>query len=187
MLRLPVIAVVGVLLATPVAADGYDDALACAQIVGDHAEAIRRCTEAINSGELDQETLARTYANRAYEHRVTKQMDKALADANQAVALNANDAFAHGNLADTYYEMNDNPAAIASYKEALRLSEAKIGAGDGDPTVGYGPLIGPLANLIDLHTEIGDDAAARGYAQKLYAVAPNVQEFFVYYDRYDLR
>ncbi len=80
------------------------------------------CTRAIESGELEPESLVRTLNSRGLVYDGQGQFDLAIADYGRAIRLSPGDAAAYLNRADSLLQKGDVEAAIADYDEAIRLA-----------------------------------------------------------------
>jgi tetratricopeptide (TPR) repeat protein len=96
-----------------------DDAATCADASGD--EAIAACTRAINSGRFQGRALAELYSNRCDQYRANGDLDRAIADCNEAIRLNPNDASAYHNRGTAYNDKGDSDRAIDDFNRAIRL------------------------------------------------------------------
>jgi tetratricopeptide (TPR) repeat protein len=104
------------LAATPAAADDVDT---CEKASGD--EAMAACTGAINSGRYSGGQLASLFNIRCFEWNGKHESDKAIADCNQAIQLNPNDATAFFNRGRAYEAKGQYDRAIEDYSQAIRL------------------------------------------------------------------
>jgi tetratricopeptide (TPR) repeat protein len=93
-----------------------DDASICAEASGD--EAISACTRVITSR---RGNLSQAYYNRAIEYRNKGEIDRAIADYDEAIRLDPKDANAYTNRGRAYFAKGNNDRAIAEYDEAIRL------------------------------------------------------------------
>jgi lipoprotein NlpI len=96
------------------------DAQTCQDQSGDPA--IDACTRAIASGQLSQTNLAETYMNRGVEWRHKGDNDRAMADYDEAIRLNPNDAMTYNDRANIWADKGDLSHAIADYDQAIRLN-----------------------------------------------------------------
>jgi len=83
---------------------------------------ISDCTRAISSGKLTGEPLARAFRTRAAAWRSKRDADRAIADLNEAIRLDARYALAYDTRGNAWYEKRDFDRAIADYGEAIRLN-----------------------------------------------------------------
>ena len=105
----------------PVLAQWTPDVAQCAK--GGQADArIAACTRAIMSGQLSSRTLSVTYNSRGNAWGINGQYDKAIADFDEAIRLNPQDALIYVNRGHARYRKGDNDVAIADYGEAIRLN-----------------------------------------------------------------
>jgi len=83
---------------------------------------ITNCTDAIRSGKYSGAEIARAYYNRgiAY-HRGEGDLDRAIADYDEAIRLNPNGAMYYNNRAIAYRAKGELDRAIADYDYAIRL------------------------------------------------------------------
>lgn len=98
------------------------DAAQCAKGGQPTDARIAACTRAITSGELSSENLGITYNNRGNGWVNNGEYDKAIADYDEAIRLNAQRALTYGNRGNAWYRKGDNDRAIADYGEAIRLN-----------------------------------------------------------------
>ena len=87
----------------------------------DPAAAIVDCTQSINSGKWKGRHLAAFYSNRAAAYHEQGDIDRAIADLNEAIRLDPKLAMALNNRGAAYNERGDNDRAIADYNEAIRI------------------------------------------------------------------
>ena len=80
------------------------------------------CTAIIQSGQEDTQNLVIAFGNRGISYRNRGDYAAALADFNQALSLNPNDADSLINRGATYRRMGDYDRALADYQEALRIN-----------------------------------------------------------------
>ena len=166
-----------------VRADGNDNAELCAEIADDHAEAIRQCTLAIESGDLSAEDLSMAYANRAYEMTVTGDYDSAIRDARRAAEINEANALAYTNLGYALSSRGDMVEAISAYEDALVSHELH---GSRDATVGFGVVLTSHLSLAKIYDHVGRIEESRRHAillQKKSGADPRFQDV---YDRHGL-
>jgi predicted aspartyl protease len=83
---------------------------------------IAACTRAIASGKLSSKNLGVTYNSRGNAFGINGQYDKAIADFDEAIRLNPQDALIYANRGRARYRKGDNDQAIADYGEAIRLN-----------------------------------------------------------------
>jgi tetratricopeptide (TPR) repeat protein len=87
----------------------------------DPAASIADCTKNIDSGDFEGADLAAFYSNRAASYHAQGDIDRAIADLNEAIRLDPTLAMAHNNRGAAYNEQGDNVRAIADYNEAIKL------------------------------------------------------------------
>ena len=104
------------LLTTPAAAD---DASTCHNASG--STALNACNRAIGSNRYSGNDLAKLYTSRGVELKMANRLMEAIADYDQAIALNPTDHFAFNNRANARRDNKDIAGAIDDYTEALRL------------------------------------------------------------------
>jgi len=114
--------VASLLLANPVSvsralADYVDT---CAYTLGASEEAIAACTHAINSGRWRGSGLRWAYVDRGNRYFDKGDLDRAMADYNEAIRLDPN-AHAFNGRGNTYRAKGDLDRAMADYNEAIRL------------------------------------------------------------------
>lgn len=101
--------------------------LALAQERKESDDPIREAADALEGGKYDQaiakftEGIARAYRARGIAHAAKGDLDKALADYNESIRLNAEDPIAYYNRGNVYKEKGSTEKAIADYSEAIRL------------------------------------------------------------------
>ena len=119
MLRL--VAVTAVTLLLGLATASADDKQDCGQSVGQPDLAITACTTLITGGTLAGPDLAYAYHNRGIAYHVKGDIDKALPDYDQAVALDPKNALQHSNRGLAYSWKGDMARALADFDDAVRL------------------------------------------------------------------
>jgi len=165
-------------------ADPQQDYYLCATIDGDHHEAVRRCTAAIESGEFAGNDLAWAYHNRSYELRHLGDFDTALSDSQTAISIVQTTPTFWGGLADTYKNLDRRKDAIDAYTEALRLADLY---GEDLITVGTPNLIELFSiNLFVLHEDAGNEDAARHYLERAYPIYGHEPALQPYFQKYGL-
>ena len=85
------------------------------------SEQIAGCTKAIESGQFAAKDLAQAYTSRAYAYARTRDIDRSLADLDQAITLDPGNAFAVGGRGDMYLVKKDYAHAIAAYTAAIAI------------------------------------------------------------------
>jgi lipoprotein NlpI/predicted aspartyl protease len=106
----------------PVLAQWTPDVAQCAKGGQPTDAGIAACTLAIMSGQLSSKNLGITHNNRGKAWGIQGQYDKAIADFDEAIRLNPQDALTYGNRGYAWYRKGDNDRAIADYSEAIRLN-----------------------------------------------------------------
>jgi tetratricopeptide (TPR) repeat protein len=116
------------LLADRAYADASEDAKSAVKAFADGnfhaAEAL--FTEAIDSGQLDEETLIVTLSQRCGLYAILAMYDRALADCNRAIQLDATFSPAHLNIAAAYMKLGKPEEAIAETNLALRYGRLSV-------------------------------------------------------------
>ncbi len=84
-------------------------------------EAIAACTKRIGSGQVRGGDLAISYNNRAIEYRQLNEYDKAIADYNQAIRIDANFTGAYTGRGLAYEGKGEIAKAKADYRKALTV------------------------------------------------------------------
>jgi tetratricopeptide (TPR) repeat protein len=85
-------------------------------------EAIAGCSAAIGSGKLGGIGLAIIFYGRGIEYQVQGDSARAIADYNEAIRLDRQNAGAYFNRGRIYYLQKDYARAIADYTEAIRIN-----------------------------------------------------------------
>jgi tetratricopeptide (TPR) repeat protein len=104
-------------LARPSAA--ADDRETCYKAEGDVA--IAACTRRIKSGQLSNSNLSIVYNNRGIEWKKKGDIERALADFNQAVRYDPTNPKSYFHRADILDDKGNVDAAIADYDQAIRI------------------------------------------------------------------
>lgn len=86
---------------------------------GDRAIAV--CTKFIESGRLSGRELSRHLNNRGLGYMKNDDLDRALADFDEALNITPNYAFAYDNRGDVWREKGQFDRAIADYNSAIRV------------------------------------------------------------------
>jgi lipoprotein NlpI len=102
------------------AAERFDDTDTCVKQSGDVA--IAACSRTIVSGEFRGAELAPFYVARGLHYKDNRDLDRAIADLDQAIRLDPKDAGAYGNRGDAWRAKGDLDRAIADYDEAIRIN-----------------------------------------------------------------
>jgi tetratricopeptide (TPR) repeat protein len=85
-------------------------------------EQVEGCTGAIESGKYTGKTLARALTFRAQAYAQTGDLDNSLADIEQVIRLDPDDAFAFGARGDLHLVQKDYDGALADYDKAIALA-----------------------------------------------------------------
>jgi len=80
------------------------------------------CTRVIASGELEANDMAGAFIARGNAHSSLKQYDRAIADYDQAIALNPGLAVAYSNRGLAYADKQQYDRAIADYDQAIAVN-----------------------------------------------------------------
>jgi tetratricopeptide (TPR) repeat protein len=166
------LSVVFALLVLVVAAAAAADESICSNASAAHDDRIDACGKLIASGQLKSpEEYARSYRARgnAYHDRITAQVkagggdpidvDRAIADMNEAIRLNPKDAGTYNDRGFIYYDgLGEFDLAIADFSEAIRL----------DPN-----LLKAYYNRGNVHEANGDLAKALSDFRTVLALGPN--------------
>jgi tetratricopeptide (TPR) repeat protein len=108
-----------ILLAAVPTAGAADDLQTCAQASGDTA--IAACARAITSGRHRGSDLAGVYLNRGLAYQTKGDLDRAIADFNQAIQLDPKFAAAYNNRGVAYEAKGDLDRAMADVSQAIQL------------------------------------------------------------------
>ncbi len=107
------------LIAQPAAAQLQQQIDLCAAMGNAHQ--IGGCTAAIQSGKWSGKNLAWAFNNRGAAYFLKGDLDRAMADDNEAIRLDPDDAVAFNNRGTVYQAKEDLDRAIADYNETIRL------------------------------------------------------------------
>jgi len=111
------------ILATPASAQDVDRLVS--QCAGEHDETddeiIAACTALIAMPQLDANQRSLAYSNRAFAYQRKDDLDRALADANEAIRLDPSSPRAFYRRGDIYKNRNENDSALRDFTEAIRL------------------------------------------------------------------
>ncbi len=105
----------------PAFAGGREDAKEgrVAFLAGNYDAAIQMTTKAIESGELDDRSLAQAYNVRGVALRRKKLFDQAIADYGEAIRLRPSYAFAYHNRGIAYQAKGEHSLAIVDHSQAI--------------------------------------------------------------------
>ena len=82
---------------------------------------IKGCTALIESGNMNRTNLAVSFNNRGTAYQETHDLDRAIADYDEAIRLHPAYAPAFNNRGNAHQAKGDLDAAIADYSEAIRF------------------------------------------------------------------
>ena len=82
---------------------------------------IAACTAVIQSGHYSGKSLALVFNNRANGYLRKEDFDRAMADYDQALKLDANYALAYNNRGEVYFLRKNYDRAIADFDQAIRI------------------------------------------------------------------
>lgn len=85
-------------------------------------ERVRACSTMIETGSFEGDSLAILYTSRGSAWRTKDDLDRALADQNEAVRIRPDSAIFYFNRAATWQAKRDAPRAIRDYDQALRIA-----------------------------------------------------------------
>jgi tetratricopeptide (TPR) repeat protein len=112
-----------ILLAVP--AGAQDVGRLTGQCAGEHDETddeiLAACSTLIALPRLDAKQRSLAYSNRAYAYQGKDDLDRALADANEAIRLDPSFAPAFYRRGDIYKNRNEIDSALRDFTEAIRL------------------------------------------------------------------
>jgi len=108
--------------AAAVPAQNASDAELCANITGNPDLAIQHCTKAIDSKRYAGEFLSRLHYNRGVEYAVKGMPDRALADYDAAIRLDAKFVDAYYSRGNIWSSKGESDRALADFDSALRLN-----------------------------------------------------------------
>jgi len=91
-------------------------------------QSIAKAMELFQKAIALDDTFAEAYSRLAFLYSMTRQYDKAIAEAEKAVALNPNSATAHFYLGKTLHFAGRSQESIPEYKKAIRLNPIPPGA-----------------------------------------------------------
>ena len=168
----------------PSLADPEEDFQLCANIANDHAEAIRRCTAAIDSGELSVTKLSISYSNRAYEYQVLEQFDRALSDAVRATEINPKNSMGWGQRGLANLSLGRTSEAVQDFEKTLEVVDE---LGNTVATVGNSAEFTAAANLAFIYDESGNGGSVPGPLGRAYNLAPDHSAMQGLYKKYGLK
>ncbi len=125
-------------------------------------QAVRDCTAAIKDGSLTRTELAATYSNRGILWASRGRLDLALADQNEALAIDPESARAYLNRGNVHYRAKRYDDARADYDRAIEI---------------VADFPQAFFNRALANKATGDLAAARSDLEKAIALAPGNQRF----------
>lgn len=112
-----------ILLAAPAGAQDVDRLTG--QCAGEHDETddeiLAACSTLIALPQLDAKQRSLAYSNRAYAYQGKDDLDRALADASEAIRLDPSSAHAFYRRGDVYKNRNEVDSALRDFTEAIRL------------------------------------------------------------------
>jgi len=97
-----------------------DDRETCKDSSGEAA--IDACSSAITSKKFKGSTLSLLYTNRGVEYVVKEDVDRGIADHNQAIKLDPKNSLAFNNRGNAYSAKGEFDRAIADYDQAIKLN-----------------------------------------------------------------
>ena len=97
-----------------------DDRETCKDSSGEAA--IDACSSAITSKKFKGSTLSLLYTNRGVEYVVKEDVDRGIADHNQAIKLDQKNSLAYNNRGNAYSAKGEFDRAIADYDQAIKLN-----------------------------------------------------------------
>jgi len=101
---------------------------------------IRGCTQVIERGKKEsRKNRAIAYFNRGVAYRKKGEVDRAIADYTEAIALDPNDAIAYSNRGVAYKKKGDKEQAIADFRTALEINPSDQDAKEGLKRLGVTP------------------------------------------------
>lgn len=103
-----------------------DDRETCKTASGDVA--IAACSSAIASKKFKKRVLSLLYTNRGVEYALKKDFERAIADHDQAIKVDAKNPVAYNNRGNAYDGKREFDRAIADYDEAIKLNPKYAGA-----------------------------------------------------------
>jgi tetratricopeptide (TPR) repeat protein len=118
----PAIAIAAVMVLGNCQFAAADDRDACKTASGDAA--IEACTRAIDSKKFakSKRVLSLLYTNRGVEYEIKKELDKAIADHDQAIKIDPKNPAPYNNRGNTYADKQDWEHAVADFDMAIKLN-----------------------------------------------------------------
>jgi tetratricopeptide (TPR) repeat protein len=161
-----------VLLTIQVRAQSLPDAKCTGESDVPWSEQIAGCTKAIESGRYPGKDLAKVLIFRGKAYGQTGDLDRCLADIEEAVRLDPTNAFALSARGDVHLARKDYDHARADYTKAASLdpSNALIFIGRGMVSIATGDLdgaIGDFEHAIRLQPTLAAGLYWRGIAKRL--------------------
>ena len=148
-------------LSPPAQAQWNNDAEKCSKDEVTYRQKIHYCTLALSSGQLSQVNMANTYFNRGVAYDGHGELEKAVEDFSQAIALKPEDADFYLNRGVSYLELGEGEKGVADFDKAVELRPE-------DPGLRF--------NRGVLLEQLGRPDAAREDYVRAYALAPEVPE-----------
>jgi len=135
------------------------------------SEQIAGCTTAIDSGKFVGKDLAKAFASRGNAHAQTGDLDRSLADIEQAIRLYPDDAFAVGARGDLHLVRKDYAHANADYTAVIAIDPGNAPAFIGRAIARYAtgdldPAIADCDQAIRLQPTLADALYWRGMAKR---------------------
>jgi tetratricopeptide (TPR) repeat protein len=115
-------------LATALTAPAVADDRADCRATGAPDAAIAACTRLIGAGHIQGSQLADLFAARGRAHRVQADLDRAIADFDEAIRLDSARAFFLELRGNVWFERRDYQRAIADYDRALQVNPRLVPA-----------------------------------------------------------
>jgi tetratricopeptide (TPR) repeat protein len=161
-----------VLLTIQVRAQSVLDAKCTGEIDVPWSEQIAGCTKAIESGEYARKDLAKALIFRGKAYGQTGDMDRCLADIEEAIRLDPTNWFAIAARGDVHFVRKDYERALADYTKAASLdpNNALVFIGRGMVGIATGDLDRAIADFeqaIRLQPTLAVGLYWRGIAKRL--------------------
>jgi Flp pilus assembly protein TadD len=136
------------------------------------SEQIAGCTKAIESGKYAGKDLAKVLLFRAKAYGQSGDLDRCLADVEEAIRLDPTNALAVGGRGDVYFVKKDYEHALADYTSAAALdpSNALVFVGRGMAYIATGDLDRAMADFeqaIRLQPALPEGLYWRGIVKRL--------------------